>query len=98
MAEATALYIFRGRRAMLSLTTGGPENTYVRGGFSGDISAILRPLPRGMLWFMGFEVLAPQIAYAPAHLSDARRVEILGKYSRRLRGIESETSTEIGDN
>jgi putative NADPH-quinone reductase len=32
---------FRGKRALLSLTTGGPPNAYRKGGFNGDIDAIL---------------------------------------------------------
>jgi NAD(P)H dehydrogenase (quinone) len=33
--------VFRGKRAMLSLTTGSPAAAYVKGGFNGDIYAIL---------------------------------------------------------
>jgi NAD(P)H dehydrogenase (quinone) len=50
---------FRGKKAMLSLTVGGPKEAYLDGGFNGDISAILRPIQRGMLQFTGFDVLAP---------------------------------------
>ena len=45
--------VFRGKRAMLSLTTGGPQQAYLQGAFNGDISAILRPIHRGMLQFVG---------------------------------------------
>ena len=45
--------VFKGKRAMLSLTTGGPAPAYVKGGFNGDIHAILRPIQRGMLQFVG---------------------------------------------
>jgi hypothetical protein len=47
------------------LTGGGPAPAYLKGGFNGDIHAILRPIQRGMLQFVGFEVLAPQIGYGP---------------------------------
>jgi NAD(P)H dehydrogenase (quinone) len=53
--------VFKGKRALLSLTTGGPPASYVKGGFNGDIYAILRPVQRGMLQFVGFDVLAPEI-------------------------------------
>ena len=33
--------VFKGKRAMLSLTTGGPASVYVKSGFNGDIHAIL---------------------------------------------------------
>ena len=57
--------VFRGKRAMLSLTTGGPEDSYRKRGFNGEMSAILRPIHRGMLKFVGFDVLKPQIVHGP---------------------------------
>jgi NAD(P)H dehydrogenase (quinone) len=36
--------VFKGKRAMLSLTTGGPESAYRKGAWNGDIDAILRPV------------------------------------------------------
>lgn len=62
--------VFRGKRAFISLTTGGPAEAYVRGGFNGGIDGILRPIQRGMLRFVGFDVLAPHIIFGPAHQSD----------------------------
>jgi NAD(P)H dehydrogenase (quinone) len=47
--------VFRGKRALLSLTTGGPRESYAPDGFNGDIEAILRPIHRGMLEFTGFQ-------------------------------------------
>jgi NAD(P)H dehydrogenase (quinone) len=41
--------VFKGKRAMLSVTTGGPAEEYQAGGFNGDIHAVLRPIHRGML-------------------------------------------------
>src|SRR5262249_51691623 len=46
--------VFRGKRALLSLTTGGPEDAYRTGPFNGDIAGILRPIHRGILQFVGF--------------------------------------------
>jgi NAD(P)H dehydrogenase (quinone) len=88
--------VFRGKRAFLSLTTGGPEEAYRRGGFNGDIEAILRPIHRGMLRFVGFDVLAPQIVYGPARLTDEQRRQHLVSYAGRLRGIANEASIEVG--
>ena len=67
--------VFKGKRAMLSLTTGGPEETYRKGGFNGDIAAILRPIQRGILQFVGFSVLEPDVVFGPAHLSEAQRAD-----------------------
>lgn len=87
---------FRGKQAMLSLTTGGTEDTYLADGFNGDIHAILRPIQRGMLQFVGFDVLAPQIVYAPVHQTDAVRQRILNDFSQRLRTIERELPIAVG--
>lgn len=88
--------VFQGKRAMLSLTTGGPEEAYKKGGFNGDINSILRPIQRGMLEFVGFDVLAPQIVYGPAHLSDEKRKAHLAAFAKRLIKIESEAVLDIG--
>ena len=56
---------FRGKRAFLSLTTGGPQASYAKGGFNGDLDGILLPVQRGILRFRGFEVLAPHVVFGP---------------------------------
>src|SRR5581483_12059572 len=73
--------VFRGKKALLSITTGGPAPAYVKGGPQGDINAILRPMQRGMLQFVGFEVLAPQIIYGPVRMDDSQRKELLTAYA-----------------
>lgn len=88
--------VFRGKRAMLSLTTGGPAATYSKDGNNGDIDAILRPIHRGILQFVGFDVLAPHIAYSVARLSDEERQQILIAYQQRLATIEQEAPIEVG--
>ena len=87
---------FRGKRALLSLTTGGPAEAYRKGGFNGDINAILRPIHRGILQFVGFDVLAPQIHYAPVRVDDATRQAWLADWERRLVGIGQEMPIEVG--
>jgi putative NADPH-quinone reductase len=88
--------VFRGKRALLSLTTGGPAAAYVKGGFNGDIHAILRPIQRGILQFVGFDVLAPQIVYGPVRLEQQQRQELLRAYADRLRNIDEEKPVEVG--
>lgn len=88
--------VFRGKRALLSLTTGGPEASYRKGGFNGDIMGILRPIQRGMLEFTGFSVLAPHIVYGPAHLDDRQRAGALSGYAQRLAGLADEPAIDIG--
>lgn len=88
--------VFRGKRAMLSLTTGGPEKAYLEEGFNGDLASVLRPIHRGMLRFCGFDVLAPQVVYGPVRMGDEERAAALAAYAERLRGIEREAPIEVG--
>jgi NAD(P)H dehydrogenase (quinone) len=89
--------VFRGKRALLSLTTGGPEDAYRKGAFNGDIAGILRPIQRGMLQFVGFDVLAPQIVYGPVRLTDERRKPALAAYAERLQTIGAESPIDVGN-
>ena len=88
--------VFRGKRAFLSLTTGGPEEAYRKGAFNGDMDAILRPIHRGMLRFTGFDVLAPQIVYGPVRMTDGLRKGALEAYAERLKGIAGESPIDVG--
>lgn len=78
----------KGRKAMLCLTTGGPEAAYLERGINGNLDRILYPIQHGILFFCGFEVLPPFVAWAPAHADDAARASMLAAYETRLRGIE----------
>ncbi|MBU1701207.1 MAG: NAD(P)H-dependent oxidoreductase [Candidatus Eisenbacteria bacterium] len=86
----------RGKRALLSLTTGGPEKAYLKDGFNGDIGGILRPIQRGILQFVGFDVLAPQIVYGPARMTDDERARQLAGYASRLKHIGEESPMDVG--
>ncbi|WP_295456643.1 NAD(P)H-dependent oxidoreductase [uncultured Thiodictyon sp.] len=88
--------VFQGKRAMLSLTTGGPQGAYEPGGFNGDLTGILRPLNRGILRFVGFDVLAPQVCYGPAHLTTPERTQALADHAQRLRGLHLEDPIDVG--
>jgi putative NADPH-quinone reductase len=88
--------VFKGKRAMLSLTTGGPAEAYAKGGFNGDMQGILRPIHRGMLEFVGFDVLAPHVVNAPVRMSDEQRKAELTRFKRRLASIAAEEPIEIG--
>jgi NAD(P)H dehydrogenase (quinone) len=88
--------VFRGKRAMLSLTTGGPADAYVKGGFNGDIHGILKPIHRGMLQFVGFDVLAPHIVNAPVRMSDDQRKSELERFRKRLANIAGEKQIDVG--
>ena len=88
--------VFHGKRALLSLTTGGPPEGYDVDGANGDLLGILRPIHRGMLEFTGFEVLAPQIHYGPVRAEPAEREAWLAAWAERLRHIEEERGIVVG--
>ncbi|MEE4240457.1 MAG: NAD(P)H-dependent oxidoreductase [Desulfopila sp.] len=88
--------VFQKKKAMLSLTTGGPQQSYLEDGFNGDIHSILRPIHRGILQFVGFRILFPHIVFGPAHLTDEERTLLLGQYGNRLAGIEKENTIAVG--
>lgn len=66
------------------------------GGFNGDMLGILRPIHRGMLQFVGFDVLAPQIVYGPAHMDERQCRSELERYRLRLARIAGEEPIEAG--
>lgn len=78
---------FKGKRAMLSLTTGGPESIYATDGLNGDIDHILYPINHGILRFTGFDVLPPFIAWGPAHADAGTRETYLRDYQERLAAL-----------
>lgn len=78
-----------GKRAMVSLTTGGPPSMYGPDGLNGDIDMLLYPIQHGMLRFVGFDVLPPFIAWQPAHLSVAQREACLMAYEERLDQVQT---------
>jgi NAD(P)H dehydrogenase (quinone) len=88
--------VFRGKRAMLSLTTGGPAPSYQADGFNGDLMGILRPIHRGILEFTGFEVLAPHVVYGPVRMSAEDRERELVGFAARLATVADERPIDVG--
>ena len=78
---------FVGKRAMLSLTTGGPALMYGPDGVNGDIDQILYPIQHGMLYFTGFSVLPPFIAWSVARVEGAQRQSYLDAWAERLQRV-----------
>ncbi|MEE6500308.1 hypothetical protein FKM82_003736, partial [Ascaphus truei] len=83
---------FQKKKALLSFTTGAPETMFSPKGLNGDISVILWPMQNGMLNFCGFQVLAPQISYAVAHIPHPARAQILEGWRKCLDKIWDEKS------
>ncbi|ACU62419.1 NAD(P)H-dependent oxidoreductase [Chitinophaga pinensis] len=88
--------MLQGKKALLSLTTGGSEESYLKDGLHGDLAGILKPVHRGMLEFVGFSVLAPQVVYAPVRQSVEERETLLVDWGTRLEGIFEEQPIVVG--
>jgi NAD(P)H dehydrogenase (quinone) len=80
--------VFKGKKAILSLTTGGPETMYSETGLNGDIHQILFPIQHGILRFVGFDVLPPFIVWSASRLGEDERKAYLERYVQRLLSIE----------
>ncbi|TIT84382.1 MAG: NAD(P)H-dependent oxidoreductase, partial [Mesorhizobium sp.] len=69
-----------GKRAMCSVTIGGPPPIYSGCGLNGPISEILFPSTTECSIFVGFTVIEPFLVHAPARISDGERQRWLDRY------------------
>jgi NAD(P)H dehydrogenase (quinone) len=81
--------MLRGRRAVLSLTTGAPESAYSATGLNGHLETLLYPIHHGILYFVGLDVLPPHVSWAPAHVDEATRAAYLDAWRQRVLSVES---------
>lgn len=84
--------LLKGKKALLSLTTGGPEKNYITTKY-GSIDQILHPIHTGILKFVGFSVLKSEIIFSIERTNDEERKEILERWSTRLKNICTEPVT-----
>lgn len=81
---------FTGRRALLSITTAAYPQMCSATGINGDIDVILWPLQQGVLRFVGFEALEPNIVWSATYTDDAGRRKALDAYQARLLRLSEE--------
>lgn len=81
--------IFAGKRAMCSVTVGGPPEAYSDYGFYAPVRDILYPIERGILHFTGFTVIEPFVVYGPNRMSTDERGLSLDRYRERLLSLDS---------
>uniref|UniRef100_A0AAY4BX86 Flavodoxin-like fold domain-containing protein n=1 Tax=Denticeps clupeoides TaxID=299321 RepID=A0AAY4BX86_9TELE len=78
------------KKAMLSFTTSSHETMFSASGINGDINVTLWPIQNGILHFCGFQVLPPQIFWAPAYVPQEARASMLETWTGRLQGLLNE--------
>ncbi len=78
---------FKGKRAMVSMTTGGPQEMFSGWGLDPSLESILRPIQHGVFWFTGFEVLEPFIAWRAGRATAEEHAAYLDAYEERLKRL-----------
>ncbi len=76
-----------GRRAMLIVTAGGWEEHYSARGVNGPIDDLLFPIHHGVLYYPGYDVLPPFVAYRVDRLSKDGFEPIAARLRERMRTI-----------
>ncbi|MCA0239237.1 MAG: NAD(P)H-dependent oxidoreductase [Proteobacteria bacterium] len=79
---------FKGKRAMLCITTGTAASLYEPNGIDGDLHHVLWPIHNGILGYTGFTVLPPFAAWMPARVSAQERQAYLDAFAERLRRLD----------
>jgi NAD(P)H dehydrogenase (quinone) len=78
---------FAGRRAMLIVTAGGWKEHYSARGINGPIDDLLFPINHGILYYPGFDVLPPFVAYRVDKLDKAGFETIASQLRERMRAF-----------
>ncbi|QTT89338.1 NAD(P)H-dependent oxidoreductase [Pseudomonas chlororaphis] len=84
-----------GKKALVSVTLGGREHMFGEGAIHGPLNDMLRPILRGTLAYVGFEVLEPFVAWHVPYISDQAREEFLVAYQRRLEQVADDLPIEF---
>lgn len=79
-----------GKRALVTVTLGGREHMFGEGAIHGPLEDMLRPILRGTLAYVGYDVLAPFVAWHVPYISDEARRDFLVAYEQRLQGLADE--------
>jgi len=79
-----------GKKALVTVTLGGREHMFGDGAIHGPLEGMLRPILRGTLAYVGFEVLEPFVAWHVPYISDEARKEFLVSYQQRLEHLSDD--------
>lgn len=79
----------RGKRAMVSTTTGCFPGMVAEGGVMGHLDAVLWHLQYGTLAYVGFDVLEPFVTWSVRYEDDAARGRYLDELRSRLKTLHA---------
>ncbi|MES9537849.1 NAD(P)H-dependent oxidoreductase [Actinomadura sp. NPDC000600] len=80
-----------GKRAMLLFTTGGSRESFRPGGAFGPMDDFLFHIHRGMLEFVGYQVLDPVVTYGAAHMNDQERAAALDVVRESVKRVATDS-------
>jgi NAD(P)H dehydrogenase (quinone) len=78
----------RGKRALVAVSTGAPQQAFGPQALNGDMADILMPLHRGVLGFTGMTVLPHFVAHHVPYAGADGRAVMLGAWREHLRRID----------
>ncbi|MFB7941026.1 NAD(P)H-dependent oxidoreductase [Streptomyces sp. NPDC004779] len=78
-----------GRKALLSVTVGGPASHYAARGINGPIDDLLFPIHHGILYYPGIEPLPPFVLYGSDRMSAEEYETAAEAFRQRLLTLES---------
>ena len=79
-----------GKKALVTVTLGGREHMFGEGAIHGPLEDMLRPILRGTLAYVGFDVLVPFVAWHVPYISDEARQQFLVDYGQRLQHLSDD--------
>lgn len=81
--------LFRGRGALMCVTTGGTPARFSSDGEYGEIDRVLWPVRRLTLEYLGLDVGEPFVCYGTPRVDDATRAEYLKQWKARVTEVLS---------
>ena len=81
---------FAGRRAMVSVTTGGPAVDFGPRGINGPIDQLMFPVTHGMLFFPGMSVLKTHVVHGTGQMTKEGVEAAMNAWRQRLGGVFDE--------
>ncbi|MHA6195139.1 NAD(P)H-dependent oxidoreductase [Pseudomonas wadenswilerensis] len=84
-----------GKRALVTVTLGGREHMFGEGAIHGPLEDMLRPILRGTLAYVGYDVLPPFVAWHVPYISDEARKGFLEDYRVRLEHLSDDLPLEF---
>ena len=81
---------FKGKRALLAVSAGGPEVDYAPRGINGPIEQLLFPVTHGSLYFPGFDVLPTFVVYGAGRMDASQVARAEARWKLRLQGLFSD--------